>query len=159
VGNIGSIIGCILYVQFYEHFTEYGQFLLLVTFLYTVFCSFLGNEIESLNRKVNTMLFDSLYSSIKSSGKERTGVVISAALFVQFISSLVFIILAILVGEIILDFLHEAVVNISIEVWQYGRVAILGSGIGMLATVFKDKKSKRIVSVLSLVFLLIIISI
>lgn len=158
-GDIGSIIGCILYVKFYDQFFENGQFLLFSTFLFTVFCSFLANLIESRSRRMNIWFFDYASDSIKNKGKERVGYAVGGALLLQFSLNFVFILFSVLLGMKLLGILEQVVINISSDVWQFVQVAIFGSGIGMLTAVFKDKKSKRIISGLSLIFLLILISI
>ena len=124
-----------------------------------MFCSFLANLIESLSRKINILFFDYAYDSIKNRGKERVGYAIVGALFVQFTLNFIFIVLFVSLGIKLLDMLQQVVMNIPADVWEFVQVAIFGSGIGMLSAVFKDKKSKRVVSALSLIFLLIIISI
>lgn len=158
-GDIGSVVGCILYVKFYDKFLIYGQFLLFVTFLITVFSSFLANLIESLTRKVNIWFYNYVYKTIKFKDKERVGLAITGAISIQLILNFVFIIFSVLSGKIVLENLMKIVEKVSPDTWQFVNVAILGSGIGMLSNVFKDKKSKRIIASLSIVFLFILISI
>jgi len=158
-GEIASIIGCILYVKFHDQFFEYGNFLLFFTFLFTVLCSFFANLLGAFSRKVDVRFFDFSLKSIKESNKGRIGISICLALIFQFIINLVFIFIAVSLGSFILKKISGTIENISIDVWQFVVVAILGSGVGMLISVFRDKKSKRSISVLSILVLIILISI
>lgn len=156
-GDIGSIIGCILYVKFYDSFSAFGNFLLFFTFLYTVVCSYVASILESLTRKTNIWFLNYALDSIKIKNKNRVGYATTGAILFQFVLNFVFIGISVLLGSKLLMYFEVVIESISIDVWQFVEVAILGSGIGMLMSVFRDKKSKRIITGLSLTFLIILL--
>jgi len=152
-GNIGSIIGCILYVQNIDKFTEYGNLLLIVTFLITVFVSYAASRLESFDRRINIKLFDYNCNALNVNEKSGFGSIIVLSLIVQFLINFVTIFWGLFFGGELIFYLSEISSTSYNFLWQYIEITIIGSGLGMLIAIYKEKNIKRIIVLLSFIFL------
>lgn len=154
-GNIGSIIGCILYVQNIEVFSENGKLLLLITFLITVAGSYTASRLESFDRRINIRLFDRNSRELGSNHKTAFGLTILFSIGVQLLFNWAMIFSWVVLGNIFLDFIPGENLITYNFIWQYIDMAILGIGIGMLISIYKKKNIKKIITLLSLIFILL----
>ena len=155
-GEIASIIGCWLFVEFYDLYQLYGQFLLLSVFLYIVIISFIASKAESYLRYVNIDLFDYAFSSVDDSQNPSIGKIIFATLGLRFLVNWVILIVFIKSGQIFLNFLNTIIPQYLSAIWQYTEIAIWAAGIGSVISVYKEVKLKRIIVVISILTLVTI---
>ena len=81
----------------------HGQFLLLILFMYTVLASFVASKTETYMRNINIHLFDYAYESTNENSYPNIGKVIFAALGLQFLANWILIIVALVLGQIVLN--------------------------------------------------------
>ena len=155
-GNISSVIGTWLYVEYHSLYALHGQFIILVLFILIVIISYIASTFETYLRHTNVHLFDYAYKSVKEDALPNIGKVIFAALGIQLLANWIIIVVAILSGRFILDHLVNYIpVSIS-EIWQFVDVAIWAAGIGLVISVYKDIKLKKIIIGIALITLLTI---
>ena len=155
-GNIASIIGCWLYVEFFNIYEMQGQFLLLMIFIYIVIISFLASKAESYLRYINIDLFDYAFDSTNGSKNPNIGKVIFAALGLQFIANWAILIISIKAGQIFLGNLVSYLTLDLSAIWQYTEIAIWAAGIGSVISVYKEIKLKKVIALLSVLCLITI---
>lgn len=155
-GNISSIIGTWLYVEYHAVYAANGQFIILFLFIYIVIISYLASKTETYLRHVNVRLFDYAYESMQEDTNPRIGKVLSAALGLQLLANWITIVSTLLTGRLILNHLLNYISTDLSEIWQFVDVAIWAAGIGLVISVYKDIKLKKIIVGIALITLLTI---
>jgi mannose/fructose/N-acetylgalactosamine-specific phosphotransferase system component IIC len=155
-GNIGSLIGCILYIENFDRFSEFGNALLVIAFLITVLLSYSASRLESFDRRINIKLFDYNSRILTVDDNASFGAIILLSLMVQFFFNFTLIYLGSVVGNFFIHFIQSYLNSGYNFLWEYTEIAILGISIGMIISVFKEKKSKGLIAVLSVVSFILI---
>lgn len=154
-GNLASAVGCLLFIQFGESYAQFGQVLLLIVFLYTVLVSFLGGELDVIMRNFNIRLFDFAINDIRDDKKANIGKIVISALAIQYFVNLLFILSTVFFGKLFLGFVLNYFPAGPDPIWQYIDLAIIGTGIGMVMSVYKGRNLKKIITAISILGLVI----
>ncbi|NOG46250.1 MAG: hypothetical protein HND50_13500 [Calditrichaeota bacterium] len=154
-GNLASAVGCLLYIQFNENYAQFGQLLLLLAFLYTIIISFIGGQVDVKTRTFNIRLFDFTVDNIQDDKKANIGKIILLSLFIQYLVSFIFIALSNFLGIFLLNQLLPFFSIDLVPFWQYIDLAIIGIGIGMVMSVYKGRRLKKIILAISIFSLII----
>ncbi len=154
-GNIASAVGCVLYIQFNESYAQFGQVLLLLVFMYTILLSFLGGQLDVRMRNFNIRLFDFAINNISDDKKANIGKIVFSALTIQYFVNLLFVLATVISGKFFLRFLTKFFSIELAPVWQYLDLAIIGVGIGMVMSVYKGRRIKKVIAVISIFTLFI----
>lgn len=149
-GNIASATGCLLYIEYNELFLPQSGFLILVIYLYTVFLSFIGGQLYNSARNLNIKLFDYAFKSINDSRRANIGKVIVVALLIQFGLNWIFIIISYFAGEQALNQMHNLIPSGWKTIWSLAEWAIWGAGIGLVISVYKSRKYKKLIAIVSI---------
>lgn len=154
-GALGSVVGCIMYTLTAKAYASHLSALLLLTFFYTVGISFIGGQIEVLIRKNNTRFQNAIYKRIAQHKKTVVGWAITKAIIVQWSVNFLFISLFLALGLLILEWLKQPVLLTHAAVWRFADIALMGTGIGMVLSLYKSRKIQYTVALLSLLGILI----
>lgn len=154
-GNIASATGCLLYIEFSELFLPQSGFLILVIYVYTVFLSFIGGQLYNSARNLNIKLFDYAFKSINDTKRANIGKVITIALLIQFFLNWLFILISFFAGEQALSQMHGIFPNEWSTIWSFVEWAIFGAGIGLVISVYKSKKYKKLIAIVSIISIFI----
>ncbi len=144
-GNIASIVGCMLYVEYHELYAIHGQFILFVLFIYTVAISFAASKTETYMRNINIHLFDYAYDSIRIESSPNIGKVVFTALGIQLLANWILILTTLFLGKFVLQNLYNYLSADLSSIWQFVEIAIWATGIGLVISVYKDIKLKKII--------------
>jgi len=131
-GNLASAVGCVLYIQLNESYLQFGQVLLLIVFIYTVMISFIGGQLDVVMRNFNIRLFDRALNDTHSAKKANIGKVVFSALAIQYVINFLLVIITM------------------IPILQNIDLAIIGVGIGMVISIYKGRKLKKIIVAISI---------
>lgn len=155
-GNIASIVGCWLYVEYYTLYADQGQFILLVLFVYVVLLSYIASRTDTFMRKINIHFFDYAYDSLQQKESTHIGRMIFASLGVHTLINWLYIMISLLVGRFVLQNLSGYFSAGFADIWKFVETAILAAGIGLIIGVYKDLKLKKIIIVIALVTMVMI---
>jgi len=158
-GNIASVVGCWLYIQYYQIYAVHGQFIILTLFIYVVIISYAASKTDTYMRSLNIHLFDYTYTSLNNQAMPNLGKTILAALGIQLFVNWILIFLSLMLGKFILSEIVNHIPQDWKEIWQFVEVAIWAAGLGLVITVYKDIKLKKIILGIALITLITILSI
>lgn len=140
-GNLASIIGVILFFRLEHLSVNYQNILVLLVVLYALLIGFVGVYLITMLRNWNGKL---LGVAVESLGKGRAhvlGRISITALAIHFIMLLAVIMGSVLTGQFIL----ENIIRLLPAKWdvfaKYAELALIGSGIGLTLSLYKEKKS------------------
>lgn len=150
-GNIASVVGCLLYIEFSEIYIPFGEILILLVYIYTVLLAFIGGQTYNYTRKLNIRLFDFAFNEINNEKKANIGKIIFYALSIQFITNWIFILLFFGAGQLILSEITGILSDAWIKIWSFVEWAILGAGVGLVVSVYKNKKYKQLIVLASII--------
>jgi len=149
-GNLASAVGCVLYIQLNESYLQFGQVLLLIVFIYTVMISFIGGQLDVVMRNFNIRLFDRALNDTHSAKKANIGKVVFSALAIQYVINFLLVIITMISGKLFLEFLLNYISTELIPILQNIDLAIIGVGIGMVISIYKGRKLKKIIVAISI---------
>jgi mannose/fructose/N-acetylgalactosamine-specific phosphotransferase system component IIC len=158
-GNIASVVGCWLYIEYYQLYAIHGQFIILILFIYIVIISYTASKTDTYMRNFNIRLFDYTYAFVINNTVPNLGKTILAALGLQFFVNWVLIYLGLLLGKVILSQVINYIPPDWKEIWQFVEVAVWAAGLGLVISVYKDIKLKKIIAGIALITLITIQSI
>ena len=150
-GNIASVVGCWLYINYHGLYTEHGHLILLILFIYIVIISFIASKTETYLRNMNVHFFDKVYESVSDQSISKIGRVIFEALAIQLLANWIIILAGLLLGQFILQNLLGYISADLADLWQFVEVAIWGVGVGLVLSVYKDIKLKKIITGIALI--------
>jgi len=150
-GNIASVVGCWLYVEYHELYAIHGQFILLILFVYIVTISYIASKTETYLRNINIRLFDHAYESVRIESLPNIGRVIFVALGIQLMANWLIILVTFFLGQFVLQNVYNYLSADISGIWQYIETAIWAAGIGLVISVYKDVKLKIIIIGIALI--------
>jgi mannose/fructose/N-acetylgalactosamine-specific phosphotransferase system component IIC len=150
-GNIASVIGCWLYINYNELYAEHGHLIILILFLFIIAISFIASKTETYLRNINVHFFDKVYESVSDKAIPKIGRVIFKALAIQLLANWIIILAGLFVGHILLQNLLGYMSADLADIWQFVEVAVWGIGVGLVLSVYKDIKLKKIITGIALI--------
>jgi mannose/fructose/N-acetylgalactosamine-specific phosphotransferase system component IIC len=137
-GNIAAIVISALVCRYNENYTNFNT-ILICSILFGVGIAYIGGELVVFYRKTNQLFLKKVLEYAKQ-GKLRYFTIINMiALFFHYVLMFVLIVVAMYLG----DFLFKHVLIIPAEYdkyFKYGTMAIIGIGVGLVLSIFKEKK-------------------
>lgn len=139
-GNFGSMAATILGVYLTQVFPDYSEFIVFLMIVYGILSSFIGARVIHLIRKGNEIYLDWLNKKLNQGEIIALGrVIFFSLLFNALVVFIFFMALTLLMAKIFASFQGMLIADLN-KIGVFSRIAILGSGIGMTATLFKEKK-------------------
>jgi len=146
-GNLASIIAVLLTVRLNILFENSQSILIFSVVLYTLLFSWLGTLLTTFMRSVNIRLFDFAFRALEKERIYALGGIHITALLIQFVLQAALVYFAVLVGQ---TALRELLIALPAE-WnnavRYIELAVIGSGVGMTLTLYKEKKEVQLLIV------------
>jgi len=145
-GNLGSIIGVILFIKLAESYPEFSHLLLVLIILYVVLMSFLGFRLVYWIRVQSNLLLDLVMTQIQKGYTRGLMLINLLSLTANFLLFCIMILVSLVVGEIIIKF----VLNIVPESWDniaiYTEMAMIGIGAGTVFTLYRKRWLQMVIS-------------
>jgi len=139
-GNFGSMAATILGIYLTDRFPLFTEFIIFLMIVYGILSGFVGAKVIHLIRKINEHCFNWLTGKLDQGRLVKLGrVIFFSLLFNALVVFIFFIIMTLLMSKFFALFQGLLTPELN-RIGIYGRIAILGSGIGMTVTLFKDKK-------------------
>jgi len=139
-GNFGSMAATILGIFLTRMHPQYSEFIVFLMIVYGILSSFIGTRAIHLIRKGNEIYLTWLNNKLNQGVIISLGrVIFFSLLFNALVVFIFFIVLTILMAKFFELFQGVLIADLN-KIGVYSRIAILGSGIGMTATLFKEKK-------------------
>ena len=139
-GNLASIIAVIVTIRLDVFFGNSQNILILLVILYTLFISWLGTVITTFIRNGNVRLLDFVLRTLKKDHIHILSGVHIGSILLQLAIQTAVIFTAVLIGQ---RLIHEILLVLP-EEWnsiaRYIELAVIGSGVGLTLTLYKDKK-------------------
>ncbi len=154
-GNIASVIGAYIYLHFAHHNIAAHGFILFVAVFTTVLLSFAGSEMDIWLRKKNVMFLDWGLRDVQNKKEVRVGKYILSALSIHFAANTLFILVGSFLGKVVVTYMARFSFCTINEWWQYVDIAVIGTGVGMVMAVYKDKKTHRVIGFIALAVILV----
>lgn len=155
-GNIASVIGAYIYLHFSHQAPFAHGFLLFVAVFMTVIFSFFGSEMDIGLRKRNVMFLDWGLRDSHGDKKIRVGKYIISALSFNFVANALMIFIGCVIGLKLVDLLKDVSAILAPANWRFVDIAVIGTGVGMVMAVYKDKKTHRIIGLIAVSIILIL---
>ncbi|MCD6374063.1 MAG: PTS sugar transporter subunit IIC [Caldisericaceae bacterium] len=139
-GNFGSMAATILGIFLTRMHPQYSEFIVFLMIVYGILSSFIGTRAIHLIRKGNEIYLTWLNNKLNQGVIISLGrVIFFSLLFNALVVFIFFMVLTILMAKFFELFQGVLIADLN-KIGVYSRIAILGSGIGMTATLFKEKK-------------------
>ncbi len=139
-GNFGSMAATILGIFLTRMHPQYSEFIVFLMIVYGILSSFIGTKVIHLIRKSNEIYLTWLNNKLNQGVIISLGrVIFFSLLFNALVVFIFFTVLTILMANFFELFQGVLIADLN-KIGVYSRIAILGSGIGMTATLFKEKK-------------------
>ncbi len=139
-GNFGSMAATILGVYLTGLYPEFSEFIVFLMIVYGIISSFIGARVIHLIRKGNEVYLNWMNKKLNQGVTIGLGrVIFFFFLFNALVVFIFFVVLTVLMAKIF-GSLQSVLSSDLNKIGVYSRIAILGSGIGMTATLFKEKK-------------------
>jgi len=139
-GNFGSMAATILGIFLTRMHPQYSEFIVFLMIVYGILSSFIGTRAIHLIRKGNEIYLTWLNNKLNQGVIISLGrVIFFSLLFNALVVFIFFMALTILMAKFFELFQGVLIADLN-KIGVYSRIAILGSGIGMTATLFKEKK-------------------
>ncbi len=139
-GNLASIIAVILTARLSIFYENSQNILILTVVLYALLFSWLGTALTTSIRSGNARLFDIISRTLDKECIYVLSAVHMAALLLQFIIQTAVIFFAVLIGQMLLQKILVVVPAEWNNIARYAELAIIGSGVGLTLSLYKEKK-------------------
>jgi len=156
-GNLGAIVATIIAVENVQLFPEYESLIILFSVVFGLFVSFLGAHALNTVRMGNVYILNQLLNKIDASKLDYVGKTISWSILFNFCVLFVIIFICSIVGSSLIEAAYSFAPSEWIKYTKYSRIALLGSGAGLTFTLFKEKKSKLLITGLILFSITVLI--
>ncbi len=143
-GNFGSIAATIFALSAVQQFSEYENFIVFLSIAFALLCSFVGAKMVTFIRHWNQRLLQKLFKKLADNQAVRLGGVITLSLLFNALVVFVFLLVLVLVA---LELLESVIPFVPIDVnkiGHYAQVAILGAGLGLTLTLFREKRLRAL---------------
>jgi len=139
-GNLASVIGVILFFRLVHLEANYHNILILLVVLYALLISYLGVNLITILRNWNVKLLSVAVEALEKGRPHVLGRVSIIALGIHFLMLVVVIISSVFLGQLI----FENTIPLLHTEWdifaRYTELALIGSGIGLTVSLYKEKR-------------------
>jgi len=143
-GNTAAIVIAALVVKNCSGENFYS--LLIICFLYGLLISYFGGELVVLYRKTNTLILHKLLKFIDKGKIQYLSYVTFFSLTYHFMLMFILIIAALLFGDLLMELV--LFIPASWEIFfKYGAIGLLGIGVGLVLSLYKNRSPRIIVLV------------
>ncbi len=155
-GNSGSIIAAILAVNLAYVHTELPHVVILVTVVYTLILSFIGAKMVKLIRNWNVYILNRVLNYLDRGRINALWKMNLSALLLHFFIMFSFIIAGAYLGVVVFTFILNYVPQQWDSFARYTDIAVIGTGAGLVLSLYRGKKMRAVVSITVLLGALIV---
>ncbi len=140
-GEMGSIAAAILAIRLVQNFPQLKHFIIFIVIIYAIFVSYLGAKTVTFIRNKNQQYLQYILKKLNQEKAVKFGPIIFNALIFSVFVFFVFILSLTIVFEFGLDqVLDKIPINMANKIGLYGKISVLGVGMGMTITLMKDRR-------------------
>lgn len=144
-GNVAAIVTTCLVMRYHTDMTYFNAMMVLAV-IYGIAVSYMGGEIVVLYRKINVYILNWVLNGLKKHRMAPFNLAPLASILIYF--SLIFTL--IYVSLVFGDLIFEQITMLP-EVWdnffRYGLVAILGLGVGLVISLYRQKDDRFLLAI------------
>ncbi len=144
-GNVAAIVTTCLVLRYHADMTYFNSVMVLAV-IYGVAVSYLGGEIVVLYRKLNVHILNWVLNGLKKHRIVPFNLAPLASILVYFSLIFILIYVSLTLGDLIFE-----QISLLPEAWnnffRYGLVAILGLGVGLVISLYKQKDNRILLAI------------
>ncbi len=144
-GNVAAIVTTCLVLRYHTDMIYFNSVLVLAV-IYGVAVSYLGGQLVVLYRKINVQILTWVLNGLKRMKMAPLNLAPFSSMLIYFGLMFILIYISLVFGDLLFDQIKNMPVAWD-DYFRYGLVAILGLGVGLVISLYKEKDDRLLLAI------------